>query len=375
MINVLADQYIYNIQSFLRDEVDLTLFDPAKGLPQNLDEADALLIRTVNPITKKTLPKLPARLSFVGTASAGSDHVDISYLQKNDIAFADAAGCNARSVAEYVATALIFWSEHHQKKLQKRDVGIVGAGNVGTQVQKMLQRLEIPAVCYDPPRAKREQDFSSATLEQILDCSILTFHTPLTQHGEYPTFHWLDEEKLSNHQFELVLNTARGGVVDEKALIRAMSEGKLQDFIIDTWENEPVFDLHTAEKAFIKTPHIAGYSVQAKEKASKFVADVLLQHFEIDFPETGKQFNPRNLQKDIVKFHSLSSLLTELHPIKKYESELHKIAANHPKERGKLFNKLRAEYPLRQEFAQTFLPTSYFERFPILEKLGFSEIK
>lgn len=372
MIKVLADQYIYNIRSYLPDDINLTLFDPAIGFPKELNEADSLLIRTVNPITKETLPKFPPRLSFVGTASAGSDHIDINYLQKNDIAFADAAGCNARSVAEYVATALLLWSEDHRQNLQEHTVGIVGVGNAGTQVQKILQNLKIPTVCYDPPRADRESDFTSATLDQVLSSDILTFHTPLTKKGAYPTFHWLDEEKLSNRRFELVLNTARGGVVDEKALCQAMAEDLVQDIIIDTWENEPEFDPLTAEKAFIKTPHIAGYSVQAKEKASEFVANALLNHFDLTETKKENQQSHRILEKDISAFNSLSSLLAELHPIKKYELELQKIIENHFVERGKLFNELRANYPLRQEFAQTYLPISYFERFTVLKALGFS---
>ncbi len=374
MINALADQYIYNIQSFLPNEVDLTLFDPANGLPQ-LDDADALLIRTVNPITRESLPQLPPRLSFVGTASAGSDHVDTNYLKANEITFSDAAGCNARSVAEYVATALILWSEHHQKNIQQLTVGIVGVGNVGTQVQNLLHNLKIQTVCYDPPRAKREQDFTSATLEEVLDCNILTFHTPLTRKTEYPTFHWLDEEKLSNYHFQLILNTARGGVVDEKTLRQAMAEEMVQDITIDTWENEPEFNLRTADKAFFKTPHIAGYSIQAKENASRLVADALIEHFDLSGPEEKKRQSHRILEKDISYFDSLSALLRELHPIKEYESELQKIIDKHPKKRATLFNRLRAQYPLRQEFAQTYLPASYFERFPVLKALRFTEIE
>lgn len=375
MINVLADQYLYKIQSYLPDNITLTLFDPAKGFPKEIEEAHGLLIRTVLPVNEETIPKIPPQLKFVATASAGSDHIDIDYLQKNAVTFSDAAGCNARSVSEYVATALLLWSVKRDTDLQKLSVGIVGVGNVGTQVENILDKLNVSTVLYDPPREDREPDFNSASLNELLSCDILTFHTPLTQKGEHPTFHWLDEEKLSSHHFKLVMNSARGGVINEKALLEAMNTGQVEDIIIDTWENEPEFNLQTAEKAFIKTPHIAGYSVQAKENASRLAAHALLDHFDTPKPEKGDSANPRILEKEVSHFDTISSLLTELHPIKKYESELKQIIGEQADNRGRFFNELRANYPLRQEFAQTYLPKTYFEQFPILKPLGFSKVK
>jgi erythronate-4-phosphate dehydrogenase len=374
MINVLADQYLYKIKSYLPKSINLTLFDPVKGFPKNLNEAHGLLIRTVIPFNKQTVPNIPSQLEFVGTASAGTDHVDNIYLQKHGITFANAAGCNARSVAEYVATALLLWSEYQKINLQKLSVGIVGVGNVGTQIKKILSKLDISTVLYDPPRSRREPHFTTASLDTLLNCDILSFHTPLTRTGDHATHHWLDEEKLSTRRFQLIINSARGGVIDESALLKATANGTVQDIIIDTWEDEPQLNLDTAEQAFIKTPHIAGYSVQAKENASRIAANALLDYFDIPKPEQEDQQNHRIMEEDISRFDSLYELLTELHPIKKYESELQKIITEHPGKRGQLFNELRANYPLRQEFSQTFLPVSYFDRFPILKYLGFSEI-
>lgn len=374
MVNVLADQYLYNIQSYLPDTINLRLYNPAQGLPKELKNTHALLIRTVNTINKKTVPSIPPSLSFIGTASAGSDHVDIAYLKANDVTFADAAGCNARSVAEYVCASLILWAEERRISLSDLSIGIIGAGHVGRQVINLFENLDIDYTAYDPPRELRDSDFSSASINETLDCDILTFHTPLTTSGEYPTYHWLDSKKLSNNQFKLILNTSRGGVVDEEALLKAHHGDTVEDFIIDTWEGEPRFNLETAQKAFIKTPHIAGYSEQAKSNASKIVASALLNHFELSEPANFGTTNTRIFQKKLSEFNSITSLLTELHPIRKYEAELEKIIHTHPDERAKKFNKLRAEYPLRQEFSQTYLPVDYFEKFPVLRNLGFAII-
>src|SRR5699024_12655136 len=140
MINVLADRYLYNISAYLPPKVNILLYDPAEGLP-DLSNADGLLIRTVNPINAETISDIPDSLSFIGTGSSGTDHVDQPFLRANNIAFADAAGCNALSVAEYVAVGLLLWAEQTGSELQQLKVGIVGKGYVGTEINKLLQWL------------------------------------------------------------------------------------------------------------------------------------------------------------------------------------------------------------------------------------------
>lgn len=374
MINVVADKYLYNIKAYLPENINLQLFDPARGLPTEIDQAHAMLIRTVIPINKQTLPTIPSQLQFIGTGSSGTDHVDAVYLEENNVRFADAAGCNARSVAEYIATALLIWAEQRQKNLTKLSVGIVGAGHVGSEVIQILHNLGVTTIAYDPPREEREANFTSSSLNKVLDCDILSFHTPLNRNKQYPTFHWLDEKKLSGNTFHLILNSARGGVVDEQALLSAMKKGTVRDIIIDTWEDEPTIHLETAGTAFLKTPHIAGYSVQAKENASKFIVEALINYFELDYPFATNQEEKITFDQDLCQYDSLSSLLTDLHPISEYEKRLTTIIREHPEKRGELFNKLRAEFPLRQQFTHVELPSAYFKRFPILEALGFSKI-
>ncbi|NGP89302.1 NAD(P)-dependent oxidoreductase [Fodinibius halophilus] len=375
MLNILADQHLYNIQSYLPENINLQLFDPANGFPPEISSAHGLLIRTVLPVNEETLPNIPKQLSFIGSGSAGTDHVDIPYLEKHNVTFSNAAGCNARSVAEYVATSLLLWSENHQKDVTSLTVGVIGVGNVGTQVIQLLQKLSITTVGYDPPKAKREENFTSVTLNEILSSDILTFHTPLTKRGTHPTYHWLDSEKLTDHTYELIINSARGGVIDERVLLDAINKGRVGDVIIDVWEDEPNIRFKTAEKAFIKTPHIAGYSAQAKSNASKFVVDDLLNHFNLEEPKRDIQQSSRKFEQKLTRFETLGELLKELHPIKKYENSLEEIIKQHPQKRGIKFNQLRATFPLRQEFANTYLPTPYFERFPVLEPLGFSLLR
>ncbi|MGD8428020.1 MAG: NAD(P)-dependent oxidoreductase, partial [Balneolaceae bacterium] len=202
MINVLADRYLFNIQSYLPENINLILFDPAEGLP-DISSVHALLIRTVIQINKTTLPAIPKSLEFVGTASAGTDHVDISYLESHGVQFANAVGCNARSVAEYVATALLIWSDQRQKTLTELSMGVIGVGNVGTHVIRLMNKLGVSTTAYDPPREQRDPTFSSNSLEELLATDILSFHTPLTRDGAHPTYHWLDTKKLIKQNYEL----------------------------------------------------------------------------------------------------------------------------------------------------------------------------
>lgn len=375
MITIAADKYLYNIRSYIPETINLRLYNPEKGLPENLNRYDALLIRTVTDINKESLPNIPDRLKFIGTASAGSDHVDIDYLNQNNVTFSDAAGCNARSVAEYVATVLLLWSEERSINLDDCMVGIVGAGNVGSQLIHLLDRVNIPYMAYDPPREERDPDFKSACLDDLLSCNILTFHTPLNKSGPHPTFHWMNDQKFKNHRFSLIINTARGGVIDEKALLHAHAENLVGDFIIDVWENEPEINQKVAGMAFINTPHIAGYSVQAKENATRIATEALLRHFNLPMAENDFEAESKIIEKPVSRFQSLSEFLPTVHPVWEYQDSLTEILKNHATGRGKYFNRLRAEFPLRQQFGNIYLPESYFDRFPLLHGMGFGSIR
>ncbi|MDZ7690038.1 MAG: NAD(P)-dependent oxidoreductase [Balneolaceae bacterium] len=243
MITVFADQHLYKIKEIVPDNIDLHFYDPELGLPAQLNKADALLVRTVTGVNNQTLSPIPQNLSFLATGSAGTDHVDQQYLKQHDIQFAHSAGCNARSVAEYVVTALIIWSGKNKIDLKKECIGIVGVGHVGSALQQMLDTLGWEYRLYDPPRAEREDEFSSVPLKEVLDCSILTFHTPLYNNSEHATYHWLNSDKLSNRNFKMVLNTSRGGVVDEDSLLEAVSVGRVEDMVIDVWRVNPLLTM------------------------------------------------------------------------------------------------------------------------------------
>lgn len=379
MLTIYADKNIYQLDFYIPPSLAIVkTYDPEKGLPEDVQAADALLVRTVTDINAKTLPLQDTNLKFVGTASAGTDHIDEAYLDKNGVAFAHSPGCNARAVAEYIMTALLIWAEKKDKKMQDFTVGIVGLGNVGTALTELLDMFDLEYIRYDPPRQEREKYFKSAAREDVLSADILTLHTPLTHSGNYATYHWLDAEKLADHEFEVVINASRGGVVDENALVSSYHSNKVNSYILDVWEDEPNFHDESARNAFIKTPHIAGYSEQAKKRATRMVCESMLQHLKIELPDKyqhSEQLKALRFDPDEIRDWSLTETLDHLHPLLKYNRRLGKIIGLTPEEKKTNFAHLRTNTPFRFEYGNIRISDRLIKKYPLLRRLGIRKLE
>jgi erythronate-4-phosphate dehydrogenase len=348
-LRILADKHLYNIREMLPPEAKLTLYEPNAGLPDDATGYDALLIRTVTKINQETLP-YPGKLSFIGTATAGVDHIDLNHLKKLGIRYAHSPGCNARAVGEYVLTGILRWSGLRDQSLVPFRVGIVGCGNTGSSVMELLTAFDIEYSAYDPPKQETDPNFVSASEEELLSCDILTLHTPLTHTGPYPTFHLLSKTWL-NHPFRLIINASRGGVLDEQTLQEAMHRGTVRDCILDVWENEPVFSDEMADMAMIATPHIAGYSKEAKTTASRMIAEQLCEHFDLESPRfKGPEPQDQTLP-DVPKNLSLSEFLWEINQTDLYDRKLRNLIGKPDTVKAKGFSHLRTSISTRYEYA------------------------
>ncbi|MEX2347758.1 MAG: 4-phosphoerythronate dehydrogenase [Balneolaceae bacterium] len=359
---------MYKIRELIPPEVELNLYDPSSGIPDPKG-FDALLVRTVTHLNAESFRDIPSSLKFIGTGSSGTDHLDNEYLEDQGITLVDANGCNARAVAEYLMTALLLWKEKYQSKQAFGKVGVIGVGKAGSAVVDLLTDFDIECVQYDPPREKRDPGFKSASMKEVLDCEILTFHVPLNKKGNHPTFHWLNEEKLTGRKFKLIINAARGGVIDELALMKFYVEGSVENYILDVWEDEPDFNTEVAKHAFIATPHIAGYSDQAKINATKIICDKIADFFDIE--RAAPKY--KNISKPVDLAHiqyDLTNLLTRLHPIKGYDAALRDLYDRPDKK--VLFRNLRNEWPYRFEFGYLKIRNELLDEFPELKKLGMS---
>lgn len=374
-IRLLADQHIYLLDESVPDGVELVTFDPDQGIPHLAGTHDALLVRTVSQVTKDSLPNIGS-IRWVGTASAGHDHIDIPYLASQGVAVGSAAGCNARAVAEYVLTMAIYVAQRRGWRLVGSSIGIVGTGFVGSTVANLARHLGLNVVTYDPPRAERDPKFISSTLEQVLNCDILTLHTPLVRSGPWQTLGWLDRDKLFGRQRKLLIQASRGGVADESAVLEALREGYLADAIIDVWTGEPNVNEQLLHVAAVATPHIAGYSNRAKRLATQMAIDHMLQTFE-----TGSAWLPEYAPRPYVSAQTAAQPVVDilldagnpifpeqlLNDFLDYDRSLRaSMSSDDTASRVAAFRALRTKLPYREEYPDTSRSDFSDTEWPIL---------
>ncbi len=251
---------------------------PEAITPAAIHDADALIVRTRTKCDKALLDD--SAVSFIATATIGTDHLDLPYLRSRSITAVNAPGCNAPAVAQYVWATIDSWQKRHSRT-GALTVGVVGVGHVGSIVARWGESMGHRMLLCDPPRAIAEGDGKFTSLDEIAkEADVITFHTPLVTDGEFPTHHLFDR-KLATYldRHPLIINSSRGPVTDTQALIDAFDSGKISDIAIDTWEGEPSIDRELLNRAFIATPHIAGYSIEGKKRATSMVLDAFTRHF------------------------------------------------------------------------------------------------
>ena len=232
-------------------------------------DADLLIIRTRTRCNASLLDG--SSVKMIATATIGFDHIDLEYCQKHGIEVVTAQGCNAAGVLQWVAAALAMLSADEGWQPKEKRLGIVGVGNVGSLVEEYARRWGFRVLRCDPPRRQREGgDFLS--LEEVAEQSdIITFHTPL----DPTTFHLIDNKLISLMRPDAtIINASRGEVASTEALLKAP-----QRLCIDVWEREPAISRELLAKAFVATPHIAGYSAQGKANATAMVVEALAKQF------------------------------------------------------------------------------------------------
>ena len=116
-------------------------------------DSDVLIVRSITKVNQELLKN--SKIQFVGTATIGTDHIDLNYLKSNKIAFADAKGCNADSVAEYVFTALLKVATVENISLNNKKIGVVGIGNIGSRVVKLAESIGMKVLKNDPPLERK----------------------------------------------------------------------------------------------------------------------------------------------------------------------------------------------------------------------------
>ncbi len=261
----------------------------------DLSDADALITRSVTKCDTALLDGTPVKL--IATATIGDDHIDKIFCKKNGITVVAAVGCNASAVEQYVISALLTLVERMQFSIKGLKLGVVGVGNVGSRVKYVAELLGMKTLLNDSPRAEKEGKNGFVDLDELLEESdIITLHVPLTYDSDYPTYHLADDVFFPKIRKPVVfINSSRGKVVDTDALKDAIQKGKIRASVIDVWENEPDIDRELLNIVDIATPHIAGYSLEGKARATQMAVEGVSKHFgfglqfRIPEPEGEKQ--------------------------------------------------------------------------------------
>ena len=283
---IVADSKIPYLEGVFEPYADMRYLDPGEFTPETVRDADALIVRTRTKCGAALLEH--SRVRIVATATIGTDHIDTDWCNLHGIFCRNAAGCNAASVAQYMASALLRVSLRHGVDLKGKTLGIVGCGNVGTKVAAAAAALGMNVLLNDPPRAEREGSIGFVSLERIQqDADFITLHVPLwgAEYGEFRTEHLADDaffRGLKRKPF--FFNASRGDVVDESALKNAIRNGLISGSVLDVWHNEPDIDRELLSLVDFATPHIAGYSADGKANGTAMaVESVVKESFWINY--------------------------------------------------------------------------------------------
>ena len=280
---VIIDKGIPFLEGVLPPEINAIYLSPEEITAETVREADALFVRTRTRINEELLRG--SKVRFVATATIGFDHIDQDYCRKAGIHWVSCPGCNAQAVCDYVEEAV----SSIKSDESALTIGIVGYGHVGKLVAQMANRNGYRVLLSDPPLGV------GLSLQEIApQCDVLTFHTPLTHDGEYPTYHLCNADILRLCKPDaLIINAARGGVIDEQALLSQLSTLNSQlSTAIDCWENEPNLNQELLKRVDLASFHIAGYSIEGKMNASEMCLRAFCEFFSLPILSINKKVVP-----------------------------------------------------------------------------------
>ncbi|WP_435037502.1 4-phosphoerythronate dehydrogenase PdxB [Pseudomonas neuropathica] len=351
---IVADENIPLLDAFFAGFGEIRRV-PGRSIDRaTVEEADVLLVRSVTNVNRALLEG--SKVRFVGTCTIGTDHLDLEYFNEAGITWSSAPGCNARGVVDYVLGSLMTLAEIEGVDLTQRTYGVVGAGEVGGRLIKVLKGLGWNVKVCDPPRQAAEGgDYVS--LEQIIEqCDVISLHTPLTRSGEGATWHLFDQQRLQQLKpGAWLINAARGPVVDNAALREVLLEREDLQAVLDVWEAEPEVDVALADLCVLATPHIAGYSLDGKQRGT---AQIYQAYYEFTGQPASIQLSELlpvpwlsqvTLHGDSDPAWALAMLCRGVYDPRRDDADFRRSLVGTVGEQRAAFDVLRKQYPVRRE--------------------------
>ena len=339
----------------------------------DLVDVDVLIIRSITKVNEDLLSKAN-KLKFVGTATAGMDHIDTALLDKKGIAYSNAQGSNCESVGDYILSVLLVLAEKYNLSFEGKSIGIVGCGFVGSQVYNKAKALGLTIVKNDPPRFKTGDKTCNATLDEALACDIVTLHVPLIKDGEYKTLHLIDEQKLLKLKPNAIfINASRGNVVDNEALSVFLEKRPDVKVWLDVFEGEPQINckklLSQVDGA---TAHIAGYSYESKRRANVMLAFTLAKVLKLEEPKAYVMPKPEIESTTLGKVENLDLDLIRRLVFSVYDVRRDSLMFKNCFKDAKSFDAMRSNYRERRELSSLHLLNVEDKFKEQLSLLGFS---
>ena len=351
---IVADENIPLLDAFFAGFGEIRRV-PGRSIDRaTVEQADVLLVRSVTNVNRALLEG--SKVRFVGTCTIGTDHLDLEYFNEAGITWSSAPGCNARGVVDYVLGSLMTLAEIEGVDLTQRTYGVVGAGEVGGRLITVLKGLGWNVKVCDPPRQSAEGgDYLS--LEQIIEqCDVISLHTPLTRSGDGATWHLFDQQRLQQLKpGAWLINAARGPVVDNAALREVLLEREDLQAVLDVWEAEPEVDVALAELCVLATPHIAGYSLDGKQRGTAQIYQAYCEF--IDQPARiqlsdllpAPWLSQVTLHADSDPAWALAMLCRGVYDPRRDDADFRRSLVGNVGEQRAAFDVLRKQYPVRRE--------------------------
>ncbi|MDK2984202.1 MAG: D-3-phosphoglycerate dehydrogenase / 2-oxoglutarate reductase [Thermococcaceae archaeon] len=266
-------------------------------LKELVKDVSAIIVRSKPKVTKEIIDAAP-NLKVIARAGVGLDNIDVEYAKSKGIEVVNAPAASSRSVAE-LAIALMFavarkvafadrkmregvWAKKQCMgfELEGKTLGVIGFGRIGYTVAKIASAIGMKILLYDTAKEEeraKEVGGKFVELEELLrNSDIVTIHVPLLE----STYHLINEERLKLMKpTAILINTARGAVVDTNALVKALQEGWIAGAGLDVFEEEPLPKDHPLTKLdnVVLTPHIGASTVEAQERAGIEVAEKVVK--------------------------------------------------------------------------------------------------
>ncbi len=362
-LRILADENIPLAREAFGTLGAVRLVSGRQITPDAAREADVLLVRSVTRVDAALVEGSPLR--FVGSATIGTDHVDLDALRASGIAFAHAPGSNAESVVEFVLAALLRLAARRGETLREKSVGVVGCGAIGGRLAARLTAFGTRVLKNDPPLAERATQAGTphdfvAWSEVLAEADVVTLHVPLTHAGSHATHHLFDKTTLNRLKpGAWLVNTARGAVVSNGALKEVLEAGRLDAVVLDVWEHEPTPDPDLLRRVALATPHVAGYSYDGKVEGTRMLYHALARHLGLPpawdaaaalAPAPDDRLALIPPAATLPETAWLDALARQMVDLPAADTRLRRLLARPPDEHAAFFIDLRKHYPRRRTF-------------------------